>query len=182
MGERGRTEQKEVTFKTQKELVGCRKRGVLSYWISWVTPDLLMTDPHQIHTGHLERTLSHWVKRAMCVKFPQALLVINLFKKTSFRTSPFLKTFPWHLKLQSNPASSLNFILCLKHCWWFLSFLSHFMCMDAYQWICVLHVCSTFECQKRVSEPLKLELQTAVINLMGAGNWTLVFWKGSWSS
>jgi hypothetical protein len=34
MGERGRTEQEEVTLKTQKELLGSRKVGVLRYWLS----------------------------------------------------------------------------------------------------------------------------------------------------
>ena len=44
--------------------------------------------------------------------------------------------------------------------------------------VCVPHTHSVQECQKKMSDPLELELQTVVSCHVGAGNQTLVLLQG----
>lgn len=45
--------------------------------------------------------------------------------------------------------------------------------------VCILHARKTFRDQKKASDPLQLELYTAGIWRVGAGNQTSVLWNGS---
>lgn len=61
-----------------------------------------------------------------------------------------------------------KWILCIR----FFKILSHLWVLCPTVCMCAVYVLSTHRGQKRVSDPLELDLQMAVSHYVGAGNWT----------
>lgn len=74
-----------------------------------------------------------------------------------------------------NRLSIVNFLKKILTFFFLLYGYEGFVCMR----ICALYACSACPGQKRVLDPLELEIVMDVSHHMGTGNWTQIFWKYS---